>query len=280
MCIITLHLSAQNAVPKFVVTLSGVEPIILKFDALDAEEIYSRTLKWFRTVYHDPNEPSVSGVKNELVKIDGSIENAFIMDVDRQPLVFDIEYALQISVKENQATLAMDIGQVWWHPFNRKAEFTYQRFFTTDGEIRPGYGDARDKLEKSINSIVHEFYHDLKIRADTRTRQTSDTAKVYATLDKNAEPYGGIAEFYKFLLANVQYPEHARRSSVSGNVVFKFVVEPDGSLTNFEIIRSLFKDCDGEIIRVLRICPNWIPGEVKGRKVRQGYTMSFNFKLQ
>jgi TonB family protein len=146
--------------------------------------------------------------------------------------------------------------------------------------MRPAYGDAKNGLEKSINLIVHEFYHDLKIRSGTRMRQTNDTTKVYATLDKNAEPHGGISEFYKFLADHVQYPEHARRSSVSGKVIFKFVIEPDGSLTNFEIVHSLFKDCDDEIIRVLRLCPNWIPGEIKGRKVRQGYTMSFNFKLQ
>jgi hypothetical protein len=62
-------------------------------------------------------------------------------------------------------------------------------------------------------------------------------------------------------------------------VIFKFVVEPDGILTNFEIVRSLSKECDSELIRVLRLCPNWIPGEAMGRKVRQAYTVPFNFKL-
>jgi len=278
--IVSLQVVAQDTIPKFVLTISGAEQIVLQLDGLHAQEIYNRALKWFQTIYQDPSEPSISIFENGLISVNGSIEKAFVMDVNRLPFSFDIEYVLRVEVKENNARLAIEIGQVWWHRFNRKADFTYRRFFKQDGQTKKLYVDSKEGLEKSINQLVQEFYDDLKIGSKSRTRQTSDTSRVFVKVDKNAEPRGGLNEFYQFLADHVRYPEHSRRSGISGKVVFKVVIEPDGLLTNFEIVQSLSKECDSELIRVLRLCPNWIPGEAMGKKVRQAYTMPFNFKLQ
>jgi protein TonB len=275
-----LQVIAQDGEQKFTLTHSGAEPITLKLHGLGAQEIHTRALKWFQTIYQDTNKPAISVEKNKSISVNGSIEKAFVMDENGLPFVFDIEYVLQIEVNDGVARLAIDVGQIWWHHFSRKAEFTYQRFFTQDGQIKKSYANSKNQLEKSINVLVREFDQDLKMGATNRMRQTNDTSRVFVSVDKNAEPRGGFPAFYKFLEDNVQYPEQARRSAVSGKVIFKFVVEPDGLLTNMEIVESLFKDCDNELIRVLRLCPNWIPGELMGKKVRQAYTMPFNFKLQ
>ncbi len=270
---------AQDSEAKFVLTLDGPEPVVLQFDGLTAQEISRRALKWFRTIYQDPNTSTVS-VENGIIKVTGSLEKAFVLDIDLHPTPFDIEYSLQLSAEENKARVLIDIGHIWWHPFSRKADFTYRRFFNQDGQIRNSYLQPKKDLEKSINLFIQEFYQDMKIGANTLTRQTDDVSRVFSIVDKNAEPHHGFTSFYQFLTDNVHYPEQTRRSGVNGKMIFKFVVEPNGSLTNFEIIESLSKDCDKELIRVLRLCPNWIPGEVKGKKVRQEYRMPFIFKFQ
>jgi TonB family protein len=275
-----LPAAAQSSLPKFVLTNSGFEPIVLKFDGLATHEIFDRTLRWFQTIYVDPNKPTISTLESRTIKVNGSIQKAFVMEVDLLPSAFDIEYSLQISSHDNSARLAIEIEQIWWHPFNKKADFTCQRFFNGDGQTRSLFVKTKKELEQSVNLLVHELYQDVKIGSMTRMRQTIDTARVFVEVDKNAEPRHGYPAFYEFLSYHLHYPEHARRSGISGKIVFKFVVEPNGFLTNFEIVKSLSTECDNELIRVLRLCPNWIPGEINRKKVRQAFTMPFNFTLQ
>ena len=57
------------------------------------------------------------------------------------------------------------------------------------------------------------------------------------------------------------------------------VIEKDGSLTNFKIIRGL-TPCNGyneEVIRLLKLFPKWKPGSINGKPVRVLIDMSINF---
>lgn len=52
-----------------------------------------------------------------------------------------------------------------------------------------------------------------------------------------------------------------------------FVVEIDGKLGDIKIIRDIGYGTGEEAIRVLSQCPNWIPGELAGEKVRVLYAL-------
>ena len=56
------------------------------------------------------------------------------------------------------------------------------------------------------------------------------------------------------------------------------VVEKDGTLSDFKVVRSLHKDCDAEAIRVLKTMPKWKPGKVCGKPIRVKYTVPVQFK--
>ena len=90
---------------------------------------------------------------------------------------------------------------------------------------------------------------------------------------------GGEEALMNFLRKNIRYPQYAVDQGISGRVFVRFVVEPDGTVSNIEILRGIGGGCDEEAVRVVKMMPNWIPGEAFGKKVRVTYTLPINFSL-
>jgi TonB family protein len=84
----------------------------------------------------------------------------------------------------------------------------------------------------------------------------------------------------KYLYGRVKYPKEARSSKVQGDVVIKFVVEKDGSLSNWAIAKDIGGGCGDEILRVAQTMPNWHPGQHQGNPVRVQYVLPFKFRLE
>lgn len=66
-------------------------------------------------------------------------------------------------------------------------------------------------------------------------------------------------------------------TNVKGRVMASFVVEKDGSLTGFKVLRSLGKEADKEAIRVLKAMPKWQPAIQSGHVVSVAYAMPVDF---
>lgn len=90
---------------------------------------------------------------------------------------------------------------------------------------------------------------------------------------------GGITAFSKFLQENLKYPAAAKENKIQGRVFVGFIVEKDGSLSDFEVKRGIGSGCDEEAIRVMKLSPKWIPGKQNGRNVRVSYIIPIFFQL-
>jgi protein TonB len=108
--------------------------------------------------------------------------------------------------------------------------------------------------------------------------QAQDTT-IHKVADQMPEPVGGIKSFYEYIESNLQYPQEARQLKLQGRVMVKFVVEPDGSLSNIEVSRGIGGGCDEEAIRLLRNAPKWKPGKKGGKEVRVEVSRPIIFKL-
>ena len=89
---------------------------------------------------------------------------------------------------------------------------------------------------------------------------------------------GGDNAMAKFIQKNIKPPNHVNGG---GTCFITFVVEKDGSITNVAVLRGA-KDCpqcDEEALRVVKLMPNWSPGEQNGRKVRTQYNLPLKFTL-
>ena len=105
--------------------------------------------------------------------------------------------------------------------------------------------------------------------------------RVFITVDKNGEYKEGQMAMFKFLGNNVKYPSDARESNKQGTVYIGFVIEKDGTLTNFKLKRGFSNDCNAEAMRVVKAMDgNWEAGVFNGQKVRQAFTLPIKFKLE
>ncbi|MBM3401449.1 MAG: energy transducer TonB [Bacteroidetes bacterium] len=90
---------------------------------------------------------------------------------------------------------------------------------------------------------------------------------------------GGQAALGKYLASRLRYPITARQAKIQGKVYISFIVEKNGSLSDFKVVRGIGGGCDEEAIRVLRTSPSWRPGMAGGKTVRTSYVLPVNFVL-
>jgi protein TonB len=87
-------------------------------------------------------------------------------------------------------------------------------------------------------------------------------------------------EFNKYILKSLHYPEVAAQNNVSGKVIVKFVINPEGRLVKAEVIRGVHPDLDNEALRVINSSPKWEPGIQSGHRVSVIYVFPINFVLR
>ncbi len=107
-----------------------------------------------------------------------------------------------------------------------------------------------------------------------------DGPVVFAEVDA-AYP-GGYAQMMKYIQENVQYPTLEKDKGIEGKVIVRFVVNKNGELENFEIIKSVpnGKGLEFEAIRVIKNMPRWKTAKNDGHSVSQYMTIPINFNLQ
>lgn len=120
------------------------------------------------------------------------------------------------------------------------------------------------------------------VSPEAKEAPADSTAKeeVFMVAEQMPEFPGGMKEMLKFLQENVKYPENAMKNNVQGRVIVQFVIEKDGTPTEFKVLRSVDPDLDAEALRVLQTMPKWKPGMQRGEVVRVKYTVPVSFKLQ
>lgn len=120
------------------------------------------------------------------------------------------------------------------------------------------------------------------VSPEAKEAPADSTAKeeVFMVAEQMPEFPGGMEEMLKFLQENVKYPENAMKNNVQGRVIVQFVVEKDGTPTEFKVLRSVDPDLDAEALRVMKAMPKWKPGMQRGEVVRVKYTVPVSFKLQ
>lgn len=90
---------------------------------------------------------------------------------------------------------------------------------------------------------------------------------------------GGLEVFRKWMQEHVRYPEDALGKNICGRVLFKFVVEKDGSISDVEVFKSPDKSLTDEVCRVIAKAPKWTPGKQRGEAVRVRFGLPIDFTI-
>jgi protein TonB len=108
---------------------------------------------------------------------------------------------------------------------------------------------------------------------------TAENGEVFTVVEKTALPVGGMPALYDLIGKNMQYPVEARRKNVEGKVFVQFIVNKDGSLSDFTVLKGIGEGCDEEAVRALSLSPNWTPGKQNGVAVKQRMVLPITFNL-
>ena len=103
---------------------------------------------------------------------------------------------------------------------------------------------------------------------------------VYQIVEQMPEFPNGQEALMLYIAKQVKYPAEAKKAGAYGRVFIGFIVEPDGSLSDFKVLRGIGYGCDEEALRVVKSMPKWQPGMHRGKAVRVQYLVPVNFRLE
>jgi len=132
-------------------------------------------------------------------------------------------------------------------------------------EEKPSIAEPQTELTRKVlnrpvqSDTLSEFVSDLESE-----KNPSDSLDEVKPIVKPAEPIGGYPSFYEYFNRERKYPAEALRDSIQGVVTLKFLINTKGILSNMEVVRSLTKECDDEVIRLVKNMGPWNPAMING----------------
>ncbi len=112
-----------------------------------------------------------------------------------------------------------------------------------------------------------------------RQNAMRDESIIFDVVEKMPTFPGGQVAMMDFLVKNMKYPADAAKNKVQGRVMVNFIVSKDGSLKDFNVVRSVYPSLDQEAMRVVKAMPKWSPGTQNGEPVNVRFTLPIFFKL-
>ena len=99
--------------------------------------------------------------------------------------------------------------------------------------------------------------------------EVSDTISVY---EPDAVPFDQVDikpqfndryvnDFSEWFINRFKIPDSVAESDIIGRVVIQFTIGTDGSVRDIKVLKSLDKDIDAEVVRVVGASPKWSPGK-------------------
>ena len=117
---------------------------------------------------------------------------------------------------------------------------------------------------------------------ETRTVSASSRiVEVYDSETVDIPPTfpGGNSALVRYINSSRQYPAEAYSKGIHGRVLCSFVVQPDGSISHINVIKSVEPTLDREAVRIIDEMPPWEAGSIDGIPVPVYYMLPIAFRL-
>lgn len=104
---------------------------------------------------------------------------------------------------------------------------------------------------------------------------TESTQDIFITDPLPSYP-GGQAQMNNFIKHNLITPRGYRK--VKGKVFIECVVNEDGSLSEFRVVKGLVDALDKSALRTVMMMPNWVPGRRDDKPIRTRMIIPITFE--
>jgi len=176
--------------------------------------------------------------------------------------------------------------KIWYRPEyseeTLKAELDYIKSIlegstVTSEESVPEAISSSDIFETEVSTLVNNT-----------TIETLDTAIyniVYYAYVSNSDANkagrpkyrGGEQVLRNHLNERIKYPEAAIETSTIGTTSATFTINIDNSISNIRLSKSISKECDAEIKRVINTLNLWEAGQTHGKAKEMDVSINFSF---
>jgi len=132
---------------------------------------------------------------------------------------------------------------------------------------------------KTINLLLFVMVFLAAGLVQTQAQENKSKDGVYEKVEIMPEYPGGEMALQNDLVANIKYPDEAKKAGIQGKVYVSFVVDEQGKVTEAKIERGVEPSLDKESLRVINKLKTWKPGKDKGKIVKVAYTVPINYAL-
>lgn len=136
-------------------------------------------------------------------------------------------------------------------------------------------GNAQNKTT-TVSTVEDQF-----MRAEiTEVREAIPAGSgIFQIVELQPEFPGGMKALMEYLKQHIRYPKICKEQGLQGRVIVQFVVNPDSTISDAQVIKPVNPHFDKEALRVVNAMPKWKPGEQRGVPVRVRFTLPVTFRL-
>ena len=153
-------------------------------------------------------------------------------------------------------------------------------FEWTEGEVEKE--DEAPAIEDTVSTSVlsgvkeGEVPNSQDIAPLPTVGEVPDENRIYTAVEQYPEFPGGQTALLKFIGDNLKYPKEMV-GCFQGSIRVRFYVDTLGHVCDPQIIRGMDSALDREVLRVVRLFPDFIPGQHEGRKVNVYVNLPISF---
>jgi protein TonB len=129
-------------------------------------------------------------------------------------------------------------------------------------------------FEKTIETFLLVFLSLGVFELQAQIDNEDETENILIDPELIASFPGGNDSLTSFIERNLVVP---RACHSTGNVYVAFLVNKDGTLSEFEVEKGLSKSCDKSALDVVKKMPQWKPGRMWGEPVQQRLVLPIKF---
>ncbi len=160
-----------------------------------------------------------------------------------------------------------------------KEENQVKQMDKLDDKVAVGAENVKGTGDRTAEAVRNDIAVNVPPPPKQEVKKEVST-KVFDVVEQMPSFPGGNGALMAWLSKNINYPAAAAENGIQGRVIVAFVVEPNGSISNVKVVRSVDPSLDREAASVVSRMPKWNPGKQNGQEVRVKYNVPVTFKLQ
>lgn len=126
--------------------------------------------------------------------------------------------------------------------------------------------------------------HFLKVYYFKKSANKADDKKepenIYSAVDESASFPGGMEEFRKFVMKELELPKNIKEKKFKEKVYLKITISETGKITNCDYLGYPRLEFAFEAMNLVRKLPNWEPAKINGKKVAAYFNLPLLFNQE